>query len=73
MTASFEGHVDIVRTLIEAKAQVNTQKEVWLLLPPETYCTTHRTFLRVAQGACALEQSVDNIYIYIYTNKQSCH
>ena len=45
MTASFEGHVDIVRTLIEAKAQVNTQKEVWLLLPPETHCTTHHTVL----------------------------
>ena len=28
MTASFEGHVDIVRILIEAKAQVNTQDEV---------------------------------------------
>ena len=41
MTASFEGHVDIVRALIEARAQVNTRKEVWLLLPPETHCTTH--------------------------------
>ena len=28
MIASFEGHVDIVRTLIEARAQVNTQQEV---------------------------------------------
>ena len=28
MTASFGGHVDTVRTLIEAKAQVNTQEEV---------------------------------------------
>ena len=28
MTASFEGHADIVQTLIEAKAQVNTQQEV---------------------------------------------
>ena len=28
MTASFEGHADIVQTLIEAKAQVNTQDEV---------------------------------------------
>ena len=41
MTASFEGHVDIVITLIDAKAQVNTQNAVWLLLPPETHCTTH--------------------------------
>ena len=28
MAASFKGHADIVQTLIEAKAQVNTQKEV---------------------------------------------
>ena len=28
MTASFNGHVDIVRILIEAKAQINIQKEV---------------------------------------------
>ena len=28
MTASFEGHADIVQTLIEAKAQVDTQEEV---------------------------------------------
>ena len=28
MEASFKGHVDIVRLLIEAKAQINTQKEV---------------------------------------------
>ena len=36
MTASFEGHADIVQTLIEAKAQVNTQQEVAILfLPPK--------------------------------------
>ena len=29
MTASFEGHVDIVRMFIEAKAQINTQDEVY--------------------------------------------
>ena len=28
MHASFEGHVDIVRILIESQAQVNTQEEV---------------------------------------------
>ena len=41
MAASFEGHDDIVRMLIEAKAQVNTQEEVhvrtcMLLLSPES-------------------------------------
>ena len=42
MTASFEGHVDIVRMLIEAKAQVNTQNEVYmLLLPPHTVQPYH--------------------------------
>ena len=29
MTASSEGHVDIVRILIEANAQLNTQDEVY--------------------------------------------
>ena len=29
MTASFGGYVDIVRALINAKAQVNTQKQVY--------------------------------------------
>ena len=56
MTASFRGHDDIVRMLIEAKAQVNMQTEVhvhvhvyMLLLPPEnthiltsSSCTTCR-------------------------------
>ena len=36
MKVSFEGHVDIVRLLIEAKAQINTQREVYvMLLPPD--------------------------------------
>ena len=32
MSASLNGHVDIVRLLIEAKAQVDTRDNVW---PPE--------------------------------------
>ena len=35
MTASFNGHVDIVKTLFEAKVKVKAQDKVWLLLPPE--------------------------------------
>ena len=31
MAASFDGHADIVQSLIEAKAQVNTQEEVHML------------------------------------------
>ena len=30
MAASLGGHIDIVETLIEAKAQINTQNEVHL-------------------------------------------
>ena len=30
MEASFHGHVDIVRMLTEAKAQVNTQQKVYV-------------------------------------------
>ena len=41
MIASRRGHVDIVRLLIEAKAQVNIQKEVWLLLPPENTISSY--------------------------------
>lgn len=28
MAASFEGHVEVMRQLIEAKAEINTQKKV---------------------------------------------
>ena len=41
MAVSFNGHIDIVKTLIETKAQVNTQDKVWLFLPPEN--TLHNT------------------------------
>ena len=37
MTASFEGHDDIVKMLIEAKAQINTQDEVLLPLENTLY------------------------------------
>ena len=40
MTASFVGHADIVQTLIEAKAQINTQKEVYAV-PTTRKHTTH--------------------------------
>ena len=41
MTASFEGHVDIVRILIEAKAQINTQNKVCCSYHQKTHYTTH--------------------------------
>ena len=59
MTASYEGHVDIVETLIEAKAQLNTQKEVWFYYYKniqETikfYCT-HKMCLYPQNGWTAL-------------------
>ena len=41
MQASFNGHADIVKTLIEAKAQINTQREVYVI---SIYLQmTHRT------------------------------
>ena len=43
MVASFEGHTDIVQTLIEAKAEINTQKEVCCSYHHKTYCTQHMT------------------------------
>ena len=44
MIASFEGHVDIVRMIIEANAQVNTQEEVRMLFLL-THNTLHNTSL----------------------------
>ena len=40
MTASFEGHDDIVQTLIEAKAHINTQEEVYAV-PTTRKHTSH--------------------------------
>ena len=41
MEASSEGHVDIVRTLIDAKAQINAQRKVHcILIIPYTYGNT---------------------------------
>ena len=46
MRASFEGHIAIVRLLVEAKAQLNRQTEVSFLLPPEHNTPTqHHTLL----------------------------
>ena len=41
MIASFHGHVDIVKMLIEAKAQINTQDEVYCSYHLNTYYTTN--------------------------------
>ena len=41
MTASFGGHTDIVQTLIEAKAQINTQDEVYYAVPTTRTHTAH--------------------------------
>ena len=37
MAASFKGHADIVQTLIEAKAQVDTQREVCFFCVKKSY------------------------------------
>ena len=43
MVASFERHTDIVQTLIEAKAEINTQNEVCCSYHQKTHCTQHMT------------------------------
>ena len=40
MKASCEGHADIVQTLIEAKTQINTQEEVYVV-PTTRKHTSH--------------------------------
>ena len=40
MKASRKGHVDIVRILINTKAQINTQEEVYTLQLHVMHCTT---------------------------------
>ena len=43
MTASFEGRVVIIRILIEARAQVNTQNEVCCFYHQKTHCMLYPT------------------------------
>ena len=43
MTASLNGHADIVQTLIEAKAQINTQNEVYATTKHTTHTTSSHT------------------------------
>ena len=59
MTASFEGHFDIVRILIEAQAQVNTQKEVCCYKITNMYiCTLQLRLFYVHQdGVAALHMA----------------
>ena len=57
MLASFHGHVDIVKVLIDAKAQVNTPEEVHvyscMLLPPENTLHNTSSYMYV----------IDNVYL----------
>ena len=41
MTASFNGHVDIVRILIDAKTQINIQEEVQIYVSENTLPQTY--------------------------------
>ena len=43
MQASFEGYADIVQTLIEAKAQINTQEEVYAVPTTRKHIAHHHT------------------------------
>ena len=42
MAASFHGHVDIVKTLINAKAQINKQRQVYICVILFAQKNTHR-------------------------------
>ena len=52
MVASCNGHTDIVQILIEAKAEINTQKEVCYSYHQKTHCTTHDHTHSVAVYSC---------------------
>ena len=41
MAASFNGYTDVVKTLIEAKEQINTQEEVCCSYHQKTHIMTH--------------------------------
>ena len=41
MRVSLYKHADVLQTLIEAKAQINTQEEVYCSYHQKTHCTTH--------------------------------
>ena len=61
MMASFNGHVDIVRILIKAKAQINIQNEVQMYVSentlPQTYCISAQLYeLHVAKVLCTCGQ-----------------
>ena len=52
MVASFGGHTDIIQILIEAKAEINTQDEVYCSYHQKTHCTTHHHTHSVALYSC---------------------
>ena len=69
--ACFKGHVDIVRLLVQAKAQVNIQIEVKPMSPVQSTCQYNKTYgsmhvcctSLLGENLCAL--SVANISWYV--------
>ena len=72
MTASFNGHIDVVQTLIEAKAQINTQKEDgWTAL----HLAAHEgkvDVVRLLTEAQALVNNWTKVYIYTHYGIVRC-
>ena len=56
ITASFRGHVDIVRMLIQAKAEVNPQERVCLPPPDNTLDNHHTHFFYISTLTVFLSQ-----------------
>ena len=69
MTASFQGHADIVQTLIEAKAQINTQKEVYVV--PTTRKHTSHTHTTSSHTVSLYTAVLGEVTVCLYPHRMA--